>query len=201
MLVTVVTPTGKVSAKSKVQSPQSLVDWRRLKTPNARLETVTFVIGQLSVAPTLNVTLLLPHKPGSAANTRLLGQVIVGGCVSRTVTVKRHRPTLPLASVAELVTVVTPTGNVLPLGGKITRFVTLQLSVALAAYVTLLRLHVPASAANTRLLEHVTTGLSRSTIVMVNVQLLECPLLSVAVLVTIVVPSGKVLPPGGSLTR
>src|ERR1041385_7928239 len=34
MLVTVVTPTGKVCAKSKVQSPKSLVDWRRLKTRN-----------------------------------------------------------------------------------------------------------------------------------------------------------------------
>ena len=65
---------------------------------------------------------------------------------------------LPLPSVAMLVTVVTPTGNVLPLAGVLTRLVTLQLSVALTLNVTLLRLHRPASALNTRLLEQVMTG-------------------------------------------
>jgi len=65
---------------------------------------------------------------------------------------------LPLASVAVLVTVVTPTGNVLPLGGLLTRFVTPQLSVALTVKVTLLRLHRPASEDNTRLPGQVITG-------------------------------------------
>ena len=74
------------------------------------------------------------------------------------VTVKVQLLVLPLASVATLVTVVTPTGNVLPLGGVLTRFVTLQLSVAVTVNVTLLRLHRPASALNTRLLEQVMVG-------------------------------------------
>ena len=74
------------------------------------------------------------------------------------VTVNVQLLALPLASRAVLVTVVTPTGNVLPLGGVLTRLVTLQLSVAVTVNVTLLRLHRPASALNTRLLEQVIVG-------------------------------------------
>ena len=47
------------------------------------------------------------------------------------------------ASVAILVTVVTPTGKVLPLAGILTMSVTLQLLVAVTRKVTLLRLHRP----------------------------------------------------------
>jgi len=65
---------------------------------------------------------------------------------------------LPLASVAVLITVVVPTGKVLPLGGLLTRLVTLQLSVALTVKVTLLRLHRPASALSTRLPGQVMAG-------------------------------------------
>ena len=65
---------------------------------------------------------------------------------------------MPLASVAVLITVVMPTGKVLPLGGLLTRLVTLQLSVALTVKVTLLRLQRPASALNTRLTGQVMTG-------------------------------------------
>jgi len=64
----------------------------------------------------------------------------------------------PLISVAVLVTVVTPTGKVLPLGGLLTRLVTLQLSVAVTVKVTLLRLHRPASAVSSRLVGQVITG-------------------------------------------
>ena len=78
--------------------------------------------------------------------------------MSVTVTVKVQRLRLPPASVAVFVTVVTPTGNVLPLAGVLTRFVTPQSSVALAVKVTLLRLQRPTSAVNTRLLEQVITG-------------------------------------------
>src|ERR1051325_6669779 len=101
------------------------------------------------------------------------------------VTVKVQLLALPLASRAVFVTVVTPTGNVLPLGGVLTRFVTLQLSVALTAKVTLLRLQRPASAYNTRLAGHVIAGFCVSKTVTVNVQLLPLPLASVAVLVTV----------------
>ena len=78
--------------------------------------------------------------------------------MSVTVTVKVQLLVFPLASVAVFVTVVVPTGNVLPLIKLLTRLVTPQLSVALTKNVTLLRLHRPASAASTRLLEHVITG-------------------------------------------
>ena len=78
--------------------------------------------------------------------------------MSVTVTVNVQLDVLPLASVAVFVTVVVPTGNVLPLVVLLTRFVTLQLSVALTVKVTLLRLHRPASALNSRLPGQVMTG-------------------------------------------
>src|SRR5262245_53095295 len=60
------------------------------------------------------------------------------------------------------VTVVTPGGKVLPLAGILTRLVTAQLSEAVTEKVTLLRLHWPASAFNTRLGGHVLDGTSVS---------------------------------------
>src|SRR5437867_5260988 len=120
---------------------------------------------QLSVALTLKVTLLRLQRPASAARIRLVGQVITGFWLSVTVTVKVQVLELPLASVAMLVTVVTPTGKVLPLGGVLTRLVTAQLSVAVTAKVTLLRLQRPASALNTKLLGHLITGFSVSSTV------------------------------------
>jgi uncharacterized membrane protein len=138
VFVTVVTPTGKVLPLGG---------------------TLTrFVTPQLSVALTVKLTLLRLHRPASAVKTRFVGHVTTGFCVSVTVTVKVQLAVLPLASVAVFVTVVTPTGNVLPLGGTLTRFVTPQLSVALTVNVTLLRLHRPKSAVKTRLVGHVTTG-------------------------------------------
>src|SRR5436190_1342209 len=101
--------------------------------------------------------------------------------MSVTVTVKVQLLVFPLASVAVFVTVVTPTPNVLPLGGRLTRLVTLQLSVALTVNVTLLRLHRPASAVTIKLLGHVITGFCVSVTVTVNAQLLVLPLASVAV--------------------
>ena len=74
------------------------------------------------------------------------------------VTVNVQLLVLPLASVTVFVTVVTPTVKVLPLAGLLTRFVTLQLSVAVTLNVTLLRLHRPASALNTRLAGQVIAG-------------------------------------------
>src|SRR5579862_8622883 len=46
------------------------------------------------------------------------GQVIAGGCVSCTVTVKPHVLTLPQASVAVQLTSVVPSANVLPAAGE-----------------------------------------------------------------------------------
>ena len=78
--------------------------------------------------------------------------------MSVTVTVKVQRLVLPLASVAVFVTVVTPTGKVLPLAVLLTRLVTLQLSAALTAKVRLLRLQRPGSAVRTRLPGQVIAG-------------------------------------------
>jgi hypothetical protein len=179
--VTVVVPTGNV-------------------LPLGRLLT-RFVTLQLSVALTLNVTLVRLQRPGSAVSTKLVGHTMTGFCVSVMVTVKVQVLWLPLASRAVFVTIVTPTGKVLPLGGVLTRLVTLQLSVALTANVTLLRLQRPKSALNTKLAGHVIVGFCVSSTVTVKVQLLELPLASVAVLVTVVTPTGKVLPLGGALIR
>src|SRR5436190_17497448 len=87
----------------------------------------------------------------------LAGQLISGGWVSRTVTVKVHRLLLPLLSRAVLVTVVTPTGKAKPLGGTLSRLVTAQLSVAVTLKVTLL-VHCPDAALTVRLAGQVIEG-------------------------------------------
>jgi hypothetical protein len=133
--------------------------------------------------------------------TKFVGQVIAGGCVSTTVTVNMQEFVLPLASVATFVTVVTPRGNVLPLDGTLVKFVTPQLSAAPTVQVTLLRLHRPRSAAKTRFVGQVIPGGSLSRTVTVKVQWLKFPLASAAKLVTVVVPTGNVLPLGGMLAR
>ena len=138
LLVTVVTPTAKV-----------------LPLGGVLTKLVTL---QLSVAVTVNVTLLRLQRPASAASTKLAGQVSTAFCVSVIVTVNVQLLVLPLASVAVLVTVVTPTGNALPLARLLTTLVTLQLSVAVTVKFTLLRLQRPASALNTRLAGQVITG-------------------------------------------
>ena len=77
--------------------------------------------------------------------------VMMGACVSLTVTVKVAVETFPLASVAILVTVVVPLLKVEPLGGTETTPGGRQLSVAVTVHVTLLLLHSPVSAAKTML--------------------------------------------------
>src|ERR1051325_2617123 len=96
-----------------------------------------------------------------------------------TVTVKVQLALLPLASVAVFVTVVTPTGNVLPLGGLLTRFVTPQASVAFTVKATLLA-HKPAAALTTRFDGQVICGGVRSTTVTVWLHCAVLPHESVA---------------------
>jgi len=124
VLVTVVTPKGKAK-------------------PLAGL-LVRFVSVQLSLAVTVKVTLLV-LPPGAALTVRLPGQLIWGGWMSSTVTVKLHVALLPLLSCAVLVTVVTPTGKANPLPGELVMLVTVQLSLAVTVKVTLLA-HTPATA-------------------------------------------------------
>ena len=109
VLVTVVTPTGK--AEPLAGTLTTLVTCRSCQWPSH-----------------VKVT-LLAHWPAAALTTMLAGQVITGGWLSRTVTVNVHVAVLPLLSVAVLVTVVSPPGRLNPLGGTLTRLVTLpQLS-------------------------------------------------------------------------
>src|SRR3974377_2462957 len=105
-------------------------------------------------------------------------------------------------SVAMLVTTVVPTGKVLPLGGTLTTPPARpQLSVgSVTVKVTLLRLHWTASATRFILVGKTTTGVSVSRPFTVKVHRLWIPWMSVAMLVTTVVPPGKVLPLGGTLT-
>jgi hypothetical protein len=69
---------------------------------------------QLSLKLTEYVT-IAAHWPGSLLTTTLAGHVIVGACVSFTVTVKEQVAVLPLASVTRKVLVVAPSGKLLPL--------------------------------------------------------------------------------------
>jgi hypothetical protein len=116
VLVTVVVPSGKAK-------------------PLAGL-LVTFT-PQSSFALTVKVTLLV-HAPGAVFTVRFTGQVMPGGNVSRTVTVKVHVFELPLRSRAVLVTVVVPSGKAKPLAGLLVTFVTAQLSVAVTLKIRLL---------------------------------------------------------------
>src|SRR5207249_5497936 len=139
-----------------------------------------------SVAVTVKVTVLV-QPPGAAFTARFAGQVICGSWVSLTVTVKLHVRALPLLSRAVLVTVVTPTGKAKPLGGLLVRLVTAQLSLALTVNVTLLT-HPPGAAFTVRFAGQVIAGGWLSSTVTVKAHVLELPLLSRAVLVTVVVP-------------
>ena len=124
VLVTVVTPAGNAKPLAGT--------------------LVILVTVQLSVAVRLNVT-LLEQTAGAAFTVRFVGQLITGSWLSITVTVKLHVLLLPLLSNAVFVTVVTPTGNAMPLAGTLVIFVTVQLSVADTLNVTLL-VQIPVTA-------------------------------------------------------
>jgi hypothetical protein len=103
--VTVVVPSGKVD-------------------PDGGLQT-TVATPQLSVATGAKVT-----TAGHAALVMGAGQVIFGGSVSTTVTVKLHVAVLPDVSVAVQRTVVVPLAKIEPEGGTQTTVTPGQLSLA-----------------------------------------------------------------------
>jgi hypothetical protein len=119
----------------------------------------------------------------------LLGQVIAGGCVSFTVTVKEHVAVLPAPSVAVQVTVVRPTGNVEPDTGEQTTVGDPQLSVADAVNETTAE-HWPAAAGTLMGDGQVIDGGVVSTTVTVAMHWLAAPLSSLTVSVTVVIPRG-----------
>lgn len=126
----------------------------------------------------------------------LAGQVIVGGCVSLTFTVKLQVAVLPEASVAVTVTVVVPFGNAVPDGGLATTVTPGQLSDAVTLKVTTFE-HCPVVVVVTIFAGQVTVGACVSLIFTVNEQLAELPCASVTEQFTVVVPFGKVEPEGG----
>ena len=115
-----------------------------------------------------------------------------------TVTVKLQLLLLPLLSRAVLVTVVKPNGNANPLGGALEIFVTVQLSVVVTLKVTLL-VQTPGAEFTVRLAGQLTCGSCVSITVTENVHVMELPLLSHAVLITVVTPNGKAKPLAGLL--
>ena len=125
------------------------------------------------------------------------GRFNVGGVVSATVTVKLALALLPEPSVAVQMTVVVPTGNELPEGGThVGVRLPLAVSVALAVNVTWAP---PGPVAGTLIGPGtLRTGGVVSWTVTGNELLPVFPWLSVAVHVTVVVPSWNVLPDAGA---
>ena len=124
------------------------------------------------------------------------GQVMAGGSVSLTVTVKVHVAVFPDASVAVQVTVVVPFGKAEPEAGEQLVVTPGQLSLAAGAKVTTAE-HWPGSVDLVMFAGHAMVGLSVSLTVTVKVQVAVFPDVSVAVQVTVVVPFAKVEPEAG----
>ena len=82
---------------------------------------------------TVKVTSLLLHWPASVLTTMLAGQVITGGSLSLTVTVKLQLAVFPATSVAVQLTGVVPFGKLEPEDGEQEAVATEQLSAAVGA--------------------------------------------------------------------
>ena len=129
------------------------------------------------------------HTPESDTTLTVAGQLITGAVESITVTVKLQMAVLPDGSVATRVTVVVPRLNVLPDVGVLTT-VTLQLSVAVTLKLTIAPQLLLAEA-TLMLAGQVIVGGVVSLTVTVCVQVDTLPDASVAVHVTVVLPTGK----------
>ncbi len=176
--VTVVVPTGNVDPDAGVQ--------------------VIVAPGQLSVTVEVYVT-TASHEPGSLPTAISPGHVATGSSVSLTVTVNEHVSALPATSVAIQVTVVAPSANVEPEAGVQAIDAPGQLSVTEELKVTAAS-HDPISLLTVKSPEHVATGGSVSSTVIVNEQVSATPQAFVAIQVTVVVPIGNVDPEAGVQT-
>ena len=118
------------------------------------------------------------------------------GC---TVIVNVHVPVFAEASVAVHVTVVTPTGNAEPDAGTQLTVAPGQLSEAVGVvYVTVADPEDGGASTTVMFAGHVTVGASLSVIVTVNVHVAVFAAASVAVHVTVVMPTGNVEPDAGT---
>src|SRR6266516_1508691 len=97
--VTTLSPTLKADAEGGEQMTRGLASQLSLAVGAAKL------------------TGAWPEPGGSAATRMSGGQTICGSSRSRTLTVKLHRLSFPVASVATQLTVLSPSGNTAPGGG------------------------------------------------------------------------------------
>ena len=154
----------------------------------------TVGVENVSVAVAVKVT-IVEQDPGSALCVMLLGQVTTGGVASITVTMKVPVRVFPTPSVAVLVTIVVPSGNVDPDGGFETTVATEQSSLASTLKFTTAEA-TPGSLGTLMLAGHTIPGGVSSRTVTVNEQVARLPDASVAVVVTTVVPIGNAEPDG-----
>ena len=172
--VTTVVPTGK-------------------KDPDGGVTVTTITPGQLSLTPGVGKLTIAPHWFGSLlATISVVGQLIVGACVSFILIVNEQVAVLPEASVAVTFTVVMPTGKNEPDAGLDTIVTPGQLSVAVGVKVTNAP-HRLGSLPLTIFAGQVTTGACVSFTLTVNVQVAP----EADVDVTVVVPTGKNEPDAG----
>ena len=153
--------------------------------------------GQLSVAVAVKVTTAWPDCGGVSTIVMFAGHVATGASASLTVTVNEHCAVFDEASVAVHVTVVTPRAKVAPDAGEHDTVAPGQLSEAVGVVKFTTAEHCPAAVVVVMFAGHVIVGFWLSTIVTVKV---HCPVLllaSVAVQVTVVVPTAKVDPEAG----
>jgi hypothetical protein len=114
------------------------------------------------------------------------------------VTEKEQDAVLLAASVAVQVTVVVPSAKVDPEAGAHTTLATPHASVASGVAKPTSAVHCPGAALTGMLLGHVIDGAVTSATVTVKVHVAALPPPSVAVQVTVVVPTGKVEPDAGT---
>ena len=121
----------------------------------------------------------------------------MGGVVSRTVTVEDAEPRLPKASVVLQVTVVVPNGKVEPDAGEhVEGRDPLTMSMAVAENVATAPVGLVASRVTGNPDIDTNGGVVSRTVTMENAEPM-LPAASVAVHLTLVIPSGKVVPEGG----
>jgi hypothetical protein len=150
--------------------------------------------GQLSVDVLVYVT-TAPHTPASLLTVIGALHVIVGACVSFTVTVNEQVAVLPDASVTTNVLVVTPIGNTEPDASPTVCVITCpgQLSVDVLVYVTTAP-QLFKSLLTTIGALHVIVGACVSLTVTLKLQVAVLPLASVTTNVLVVTPIGNTEP-------
>jgi hypothetical protein len=151
---------------------------------------VTLATEQLSLAVGVpRLAMMASHEAGSAFAFTAAGQVIVGFCVSVTVTIWLQVAVKPLASVAVHLTVVEPIAYVV-LAWSFVTLATEQLSAVVGVPTVMIASHEAGSAFTFTAAGQVILGFCVSVTVTICVQVAVKPLASVTVQMTVVEPIG-----------